>query len=130
MRAVLKSFDSPDIKGDFYKFYPDDPEKFCFLLELEIGIENEKGADLFGIVVVTPKWLLETYTNPLFPKDKILIGRHYLIVFEYNFEKIINFIKNYIENCAGDSWDEIAEKIGRIGHWEFEDYQEYKEPEK
>jgi hypothetical protein len=27
---------------------------------------------------------------------------------------------------VGDTWDEVASKIGRIAEWEFEDYREYK----
>jgi hypothetical protein len=50
-----------------------------------------------------------------------------LIVFEYNYKRIFNRIKSYIEKCTGDNWNRIAEQVGRLGNWEFEDYSEYKE---
>jgi hypothetical protein len=31
-------------------------------------------------------------------------------------------INQYCESCAGETWDEIAGKVGRLGRWEFEDY--------
>jgi hypothetical protein len=29
-----------------------------------------------------------------------------------------------VEQCDGDKWNIIAEKLGRVFAWEFEDYQE------
>jgi hypothetical protein len=28
----------------------------------------------------------------------------------------------------GNSWREVAEKVGRLGYWEFEDYKPYEKP--
>ncbi|MHB8793345.1 MAG: Imm8 family immunity protein [Thermoleophilia bacterium] len=53
------------------------------------------------------------------------MGRHYLIMLNYNLERLKNFIVSYVESCTGDTWQEVAEKLGRLGKWEFEDYQEY-----
>ena len=99
------------------KYVPEDPEVFSLGLEFNAGVEGEKGSDLFNLVVVTPKWLL--YNS----EEKIIIGRHKLIVFNYNAERLKNFIISYVESCTGDTWQEVAEKIGRLGKWEYEDYQ-------
>lgn len=127
MKAVLKSYYSVNIEN-LESYIPNNPESYGFNLTLLVGPKDSDGEESFNIIVVTPKWLLEKYANPAFAKDEIIIGRHYLIVFEYNFERIISFIRNYVENCTGDSWDEIAEKLARLGQWEFEDYREYQEP--
>jgi hypothetical protein len=29
-----------------------------------------------------------------------------------------------VENVSGPAWHEVAEKVARLGLWEFEDYQE------
>jgi hypothetical protein len=31
-----------------------------------------------------------------------------------------------VANCEGDTWQQVALKVGRLGHWEFEDYREAK----
>jgi hypothetical protein len=116
MKVEIKTFISPDI-SDLKSFAPADKRFFSFLLELIIGIKGEKGGDIFGIEVCTPKWLLENHQ----PLD-ILFGRHKLIVFEYNIDNIINSISLYLNSIAGDSWEEIASQIARIANWEFEDY--------
>lgn len=116
MKVEIKSFISPDIL-DFKNFEPTDKESFSFLLEFIVGLKGEKGGDEFSIEVSTPKWLLENYK-----KEDVLFCRHRIIVFEYDINRIINEIENHFESVIGNSWEEIANKISRIAHWEFEDY--------
>jgi hypothetical protein len=116
MRAIIKDIYSLDI-SDLNSYYPEDPKNFCFHLRLIIGPEEEEGEESFDIEVCTPKWLIENHN-----KDDIIIGRHYLIVFEYNIERIIQKVKSYCESSTYNSWKEASEKIGRLGKWEFEDY--------
>ncbi len=116
MKAKLKSVHSPDI-DNLSAYTPDDADNFSFLLQVFVGPLGEEGEESFDIEVCTPKWLSDNYQL-----DDILIGRHLLIVFNYNYDRIINKIKSYVESCSGDRWDQLAEKIGRLGRWEFEDY--------
>jgi hypothetical protein len=88
MRPVIKAIHSPDI-FDFSTHVPEDTQNFCFLLEIDVGPADEEGADTFDIVVCTPKWLSEHYN-----REDILVGRHYLIAFEYNFSRIIQGMKS------------------------------------
>lgn len=119
MKAEIKGLHSSDIY-DLEHFKPIDKNHFCFYLEMLVGVKNEKGAEQFGITVCTPQWLIDNKNE----KD-IFFGKNYLIVFEYNYKKLYAFLNNYIENLQGDSWVKLAEKVGRIAYWEFEDYQEY-----
>jgi hypothetical protein len=116
--AKIKSFQSVDIEN-LYTFIPENPTNFSFLLELSIGPNNEEGEELFDVQVCTPSWLIS-----IMHKDDILICRHMIIVQEYNFDKLFNRIKTLIESCMGNTWKEVAEKVARYGHWEFEDYNE------
>jgi hypothetical protein len=116
MKAKIKSFHSVDV-DDLWNFNPDNPDNFSFVLELMVGPDNEKGAESFDIQVCTPKWFL-THLK----KDDVVAGRHFLIVLEYNFENLFNKIKELIEMCIGNDWNEVAQKVSRIGFWEFEDY--------
>ncbi len=116
MKAKIKSFYSPDI-NDLENYNPIDTENFCFLLELLIGPDKENGEESFNIQVCTPKWFLSNMK-----RNDIILGNHFLIVIEYDFKRIFNHIEKLIESCSGKDWDEVSEKVSRIGHWEFENY--------
>ena len=117
MKAVIKGIISPDM-DDLRNYVPSDREKFGVLLQLLIGPEDAKGFESFQTMLVTPQWLTANHQ-----KEDVIIGRHYLIVFEFNYERIIQTIQSYLAECTGENWKEIASKIARLGHWEFEDYQ-------
>ncbi len=115
MKAKLKELHSPDI--DLLTFWPDDPENFGFLLQFFAGPDKEKGDDSFSIMVCTLRWLEQKKIESIF------FGANYLIVAEYDLAAIETFLKNYCERCSGETWFEVATKIGRVAYWEFEDYQ-------
>jgi hypothetical protein len=117
MRAELKRLHSPDI-DDLSTYRPTETDEFCFLLQVIAGPEGLDGEEAFDVVVCTPKWIARN-NKP----SALIVGRHYLIVFEYNYERIARFIEDYCVACEGSSWQEVAEKLGRLGRWEFEDYQ-------
>ena len=116
MQPKLKLIHSPDI-DNLEKFNPDDPEKFSLLLQLFIIVEDNDSGESFDVTVCTPKWLTEHYNQ-----DDIIVGAHHLIVFEYNYPNIVRRINKYLMHCSGNTWREVAEKVGRLGKWEFEDY--------
>ena len=119
MRAQLKTLDSPDVP-ELKSYAPENPRCFGFLLEASFGLEGVPGADLFDIMVCTGPWLEDQARQT----SGIIIGRHYLIVDRYDFGRIKRFLEDYANKCEGGTWDEIAEKLGRLGHWEFEDIDE------
>lgn len=121
MKAELKRVHSPDIP-DLSSHCFDNGESFCFLLQALVGPEGGNGEESFDIEICTPKWLLENHG-----KHDVVFGRHRLIVFEYSYNLIINTIEKFIDSCSGNSWEEVAEKIGRLGKWEFEDYSDFHE---
>jgi len=43
---------------------------------------------------------------------------------EYNYKRMLQAIYTFCNRCEGSTWTEVAEKLGRLGYWEFEDYQE------
>jgi hypothetical protein len=115
MRAELKRIHSPDI--DLATYWPDDPECFGFFLQFFAGPESEDGDDSFGITICTTRWLEREKPGMTF------FASGYLIVPIYNLESIKAFIKGYCARCSGEDWPEVAAKIGKIAHWEFENYQ-------
>src|SRR5258706_15775892 len=118
MKADLKSFYSIDIENPLKEFSPEIEDNFGFWARMIIGEKTKDGEESFDIMICTPKWLMANHNT-----SEILFGLHYLIVFEYNYQKIYDKLKRFIENIEGKTWNEIGLKIGMIGKWEFEDYQ-------
>jgi hypothetical protein len=46
----------------------------------------------------------------------------YLIVKDYDPSLIKKLVRKFVERWSGESWHEVAQKVARIGAWEFEDY--------
>jgi hypothetical protein len=115
VRAGVTGFHSPDV--DLATYWSDDPEDVGFLLEIEAGSDEGPGADLFTLMVVTPRWLSrETRENGPLP------GRHHLIVHRYDWGELRAFLTRLFEDQIAPDWEELGPRLGRIGHWEFEDY--------
>lgn len=123
MRPIVLHCDSSDVP-DLFDYKPDDPEYFGFPLNLSIGTEGDRGADNFQLMVATPK-----YIQKMYPGQSAVLLRHFLVVFHYDFNEILDVINRYVRSIQDDSWEKIAAKIGQIALWEFEDYQPYKTPE-
>ena len=119
MRAVLRKLHSPDAP-DLRLFHPADPTCFSVFIQAMIGPDDQEAAESFDIVVCTPRWFIENCNI-----HDVILGRHHLIVFEFDFQELWNAIHSYCDSISGASWPEIAAKIGRLGKWEFEDYSEY-----
>ncbi|ERM09470.1 hypothetical protein L584_17755 [Pantoea agglomerans Tx10] len=49
--------------------------------------------------------------------------RHTLLVRKYDLDEITKTITDYIDQCEGRDWMEIAHKLSRVFAWEYEDYQ-------
>ena len=118
MISEVKSMMSSDIY-DLMSYTPDDKKSFMFLIRVMVGANDEKGEESFDIEICTPKWLMDNHNLA-----EIVLGKHKLIVFEFDMRRILEKVKKLFDNCSGKDWNEIAIKLSRIGHWEFEDYRE------
>jgi Immunity protein 8 len=116
VRPVLKRLHSPDIP-DLESYSPEDPNSFSFLLQAMFGPEGGEGDESFDIVICTPAWLSREVARKGF-----VDGRHHLIVREYNLSHLRSFLSQYAKNSASNTWQEAANKLSRLGKWEFEDY--------
>jgi hypothetical protein len=113
MKAKIKSITSPDV-ADLKGYKPDDPQNFSLLLQLFIGPSQDDGEEMFSIELCTPQWLIDHYQS-----DGCVWGIHRLIVFEYNYSRIIEKIQSYVAACEGENWSAIAQKLAIIAAWEF-----------
>jgi hypothetical protein len=119
IRAQLKGLHSPDIPS-LEDFRPDGP--FGILVQAMVGPAGLKGGESFDIIVCTPDWFVANV------KEAPALGRHHLFVENFNYQVLNDFLQKYCASCEGASWKDVAEKVGRIGKWEFEDYTPYVAP--
>ncbi|MDE9436697.1 immunity 8 family protein [Xenorhabdus bovienii] len=114
MKANLKALWSDHFLLE--EFVPPDNDNFSLWIELSIGVRDEEGADYFQVQICTPEWLCTHKWEPE-------LMRHLLLVRRYDLNEITKIITDYIDQCEGDDWMEIAQKLSRVFSWEYEDYQ-------
>ncbi|MER5419351.1 Imm8 family immunity protein [Streptosporangium roseum] len=95
----------------------DNPAHAGELLEMYAGPQGGSGEERFQLTVCTPSALVEQLQHHPF-----LIGRHRLFVAELHPDEVTTWLSDRIAVLEAPTWGELAEKIGRIGEWEFEDY--------
>lgn len=91
-------------------------EPYCILLQAMFGPIGAKGEESFDFLVCNGLWLTERATQGAF------FCRHHLVVHRFNISEIRSLLEEIARESAAESWEGAAEKIGRFGKWEFEDY--------
>ena len=114
VQARVRHIISPDV-ADLVTFRPE-ADAFAVLLMLLVGPHDGPGEESFDVLVCSPAWLAA--------QGEPVIGRHKLVVNDFDFRAIEAFLRRHVESCFGETWSEVGTKVGRIGHWEFEDYSE------
>jgi hypothetical protein len=116
MRAELRYLHSPDVL-DLENNKPEDPANFCILVQAMIGPRGSIGEESFDFLVCTPRWLEDKVG-----KSSYVFGRHYLILGSYDYGVLRSAVEELCNRFVEPDWHSIAEKLGRYGKWEFEDY--------
>ena len=118
MRAKVKGIYTIEM-GMLHQLPPEDPIRFRIWVRAMVGPSSEEGEESFDIGVCTPKWIEAECESRGF-----VVGRHHLVVRHFDPHHITKVITQIIERCEGETWTEVAEKVSRIGYWDFEDYRE------
>jgi hypothetical protein len=116
MKAEVKRLHSPDAL-DLRRYEPEQPDDFSILIQILVGPVGSEGEESFDVEVVTPK-RLATRASQKGP----ISGRHLLIVNTFDYDTIAKWIHRVVASCEGVTWTAVADRLGRIGRWEFEDY--------
>jgi hypothetical protein len=120
MRAELKSLYSPDA-NPLKDFAPAGP--FSILVTAMIGPAGQQGHESFDFMLCTPEWFASNI------REDFKMGRHYLFVRDFDYMQLERFVREYCGSCAeAPHWSALAEKLARLGKWEFEDYVQYRAP--
>jgi hypothetical protein len=114
MRARLKALRS-DAVPDLARWAPADPEAFALPLVLEVGPLGLRGRERFDLLVATPRWLEARHG-----REGAVLGRGLLLVFGWRYDRVRAFLAKRVEACTGETWPEVARKVGRIAEWEGE----------
>lgn len=123
MRARVQCLHSPDAEPD--EFAPADPRDATIFIQvltgprLAPGSDEPEGQESFDLEVFTPKAL----TRHLLEKGPVP-GRHMVIVEQWDYPSIAAYLFHTFESEEAADWEELGTRLGRIGRWEFEDYDE------
>ncbi len=110
--ADVYDLDSPDLPED---------QAFCISVQAMLGAEGEEWEESFDMSVCNPLWVAERV------REGVFSGRHKLIVDRINGAQIRDFWNQVAAVSAAETWDEVGDRLGRYGRWEFEDYNQYRE---
>lgn len=86
-------------------------------IDLCIGMDDgENGSNYFYVKVATPEALRKRARNFLIVENRVII----IDYFEYF--SLVKIIRNILEKCTKESWDESCCMLQRYFSWEYEDY--------
>lgn len=99
---------------------PDDPSEFALRAGMIVGTPDTPGEESFDVTVCSPQWLAKTCREV----GGIYNARHHLVVDVEDFDvrTLRAWLTARVQDIEADTWSVIGERLGRLGHWEFEDY--------
>src|SRR5690348_16260643 len=112
MRAQVRGFLSHEVEAG----QPEDLLNADVLVQVLAGPADEPGEEQFQVQVVTPAALQGLLSNGTF-----LIGRHMLITERFDWAATTAFLRARFEEPESATCPELADMLGRLGLWEFED---------
>lgn len=116
MKGQLKSIGVNSALYSLETYQPEEENLFGLWINLTIGPVGKSGGHDYQVFLCTPEWLCKHRWAPEFM-------RHTLLIRKYDLDEIKKFIENYIDQCEGEDWMEIAQKLSRVFAWEYEDFQ-------
>ena len=117
MKAILHSTWLLDDYSDAASYMSANPSDDGLWVRMMIGSDDGPGEESFDILVCTPAWLSSQVRA-----DGPQLGRHHLVVDSLAIGTVIDFLRQEVESIEGETWDEVGNKLSRLGRWEFEDY--------
>ena len=95
---------------DLRVWVPPSPDDVCVALELSIGPGDSATADLFQVVVATPRALAG---RPDRRKGKLLV------VPVWDWPEVEAALKKRIDEARGRSWEEVVDRLRTHFEWEY-----------
>lgn len=98
---------------------PDDPNTIAEIVSVDIGERAKQSSDSFSIRVATPNGLLN-----LEPQAGIIATRPLLIMSQYSFAELWQWLETTVAKCEKDTWSASVESLRLYFDWEYQDYKE------
>lgn len=117
IQPELKRLHSPDIHN-LYDPVIDENKPYCVLIQAMFGPKNIEGEESFDLIVCNRLWAEQQKANGESPDP------HQLVVEQFSIYEIEKYLLKAAADSSGQSWDEVAAKLGRFGKWEFDNYVE------
>lgn len=116
MRAVLKSLELEPEPATL----PAEPAKFSFNARMIVGPLDAPGEESFDLTVCTSEWMADSCRRA----GGIYDARHHLVVDfeEFDQRALRSWLSSRVEGIEADTWQQVGERLSRLGYWEFEDY--------
>lgn len=116
IRAELRSLYSPDCDDLRTLTFPD-PTHFSIFIQVFVGPAGQIGQETFDLTVCSPSYLAE-----LAQEQDLVLGYAYLVALRYDYQAIEAALRALCRRATGHTWEQVARKLDRIGHWEFSQY--------
>jgi hypothetical protein len=116
IRLRILDFHSPDVES-LARWMPDDPSAVYLLVEMSIGEQGARAADLFSVMAATPEGLSRRARG-----DSVVISeRGLVVVSEFDWPAIRQHLEAIVRRCEADTWVECVLRLQRFFMWEYED---------
>ena len=101
---------------------PADAASFAFGARLMIGPQDGPGEESFDLTVCSPEWLAERCWG-----GAPMNGLHHVIVDWKSFDERVlrRWLEDRVNVVEAATWQDIADRLCRLGWWEFEGYREH-----
>ena len=109
---------SPDAWG-FPHWEAEDPSDVAILVEVEIGEEGQPEADVFQVMLVTPKGLERMAATK---SEPVILDRALVVMREVSAPAFEEWLSSTLKKCAADTWVATVLNLQRYFQWEYEDY--------
>ncbi len=86
-------------------------------LRILAGPADAPGGESFDPTVCSVGWVASRVRG-----NGFFDGRYHLVTDGFDWPALKSYIEGRVDVCEGASWQEVAERLGRLGYWEFEDY--------
>ena len=113
MRLEIRSISSSDFELE--EFAPKTSEDVLFVLDIEIGVLGEDGADLFYVTVATKEALKSKPATPTTSKGPLVLE-------EYSFKILLELVGSIVAACEQSTWSQSVECLKGVFDHEYDGY--------
>ena len=108
MKPMILSYDCAE-HDPIDLWVPEKYDEIDFWLTLNIGSDLISGED-FKVRIVT--------TNQIRHGD----AQYAWVIQHYHFATILQALTSVVENCTGNDWQDVTQKLSQYFWWEYADY--------